>query len=121
MQTSQHVRQYKEMIPGRRHLRINCFGDTAIGVIIETDDLDWRTNMNGLVYPFDVPFELIKKLRMVLRTLGLEMGIFDLKETPEGELVWLEVNPQGQFLFLEPITNLPFSERFADFLIQFAD
>lgn len=28
------------------------------------------------------------------------MGIFDLKLPTTGEPVWLELNPQGQFLFL---------------------
>jgi glutathione synthase/RimK-type ligase-like ATP-grasp enzyme len=111
---------YQEMIPGRRHLRLNCFGKTSIGVIIESDDLDWRSNMNVPVYPYMVPDDVLEKSALILQTLGLEMGIFDLKETPEGEWVWLEVNPQGQFLFLEPITNLPLSECFADFLIHAA-
>jgi hypothetical protein len=39
-------------------------------------------------------------VRRVLDCLGLEMGNIDLKESPSGEIVWLEVNPQGQFLFL---------------------
>lgn len=28
-----------------------------------------------------------------------------------------EINPQGQFLFLEPLTDFPFAEVFAEFLI----
>ncbi|MFE6052518.1 hypothetical protein ACFQ6N_17330 [Kitasatospora sp. NPDC056446] len=45
----------------------------------------------------------------------------DLKLTPEGQPVWLEVNPQGQFLFLEPLTGMPLTEHFADFLLAAAD
>jgi hypothetical protein len=41
--------------------------------------------------------------------------------TPAGELVWLEVNPQGQFLFLQGITGMPLAEHFADFLIAAAN
>ena len=53
----------------------------------------------------------------MVRALGLRMGILDLKLGPDGELVWLEINPQGQFTFLEgdgewnsslaPILRLP--------------
>ena len=46
------------------------------------------------------------------------MGIVDLKLTPEGEPVWLEVNPQGQFLFLDALANLNLAEKFAAYLVE---
>jgi hypothetical protein len=46
------------------------------------------------------------------------MGVVDIKITPEGELVWLEVNPQAQFIFLEPITGIKFIDEFARYLIE---
>jgi hypothetical protein len=46
------------------------------------------------------------------------MGIVDMKLAPDGEPVWLEVNPQGQFLFLEGLCGMPLTEIFADFLIR---
>jgi hypothetical protein len=45
------------------------------------------------------------------------MGNIDLKITPEGECVWLEVNPQGQFLFLDALTDLQLADRFVDYLV----
>jgi hypothetical protein len=45
------------------------------------------------------------------------MGIVDLKLTPKGEVVWLEVNPQGQFLFLQPLTKMSLDQYFADYLL----
>jgi glutathione synthase/RimK-type ligase-like ATP-grasp enzyme len=59
-------------------------------------------------------------VREALNRLGLEMGVIDLKETADGELVWLEVNPQGQFLFLEPLTKLNLADHFADYLVHAA-
>jgi hypothetical protein len=55
------------------------------------------------------------KLRRVLYELNLRMGVFDLKlndPTP----VWLELNPQGQFLFAEGLTGLPLNVEIARFL-----
>ena len=46
------------------------------------------------------------------------MGIIDLKETPAGELIWLEVNPQGQFLFLEALSDLKIGDIFAEYLLD---
>jgi hypothetical protein len=65
-----------------------------------------------------VPDDVAERVSDVLRRLGLRMGVIDLKLTPDGEPVWLEVNPQGQFLFLEPLLNEPLAEHFTDFLLS---
>jgi hypothetical protein len=46
------------------------------------------------------------------------MGIFDLKLDADGLPTWLEVNPQGQFLFLEALCDLPLSAAMARFLVD---
>lgn len=107
---------YQECIPGTRHIRLNCFGDRSFAGLIESDDLDWRPNLDVPISRWPVPPSVHRDIRRVLDRLNLAMGIIDLKETPDGELVWLEVNPQGQFLFLEGLTGEPLTEHFADFL-----
>lgn len=109
---------YQEYIEGTRHIRLNCFGNKSYAAVIETDELDWRPNLNVPVVKWEVPPSLHKKIRKVLDQLGLAMGILDLKITPEGEYVWLEVNPQGQFLFLEPLAKMPLASIFADYLLE---
>lgn len=108
---------YQEYIPGSRHIRLNIFGDQAYAASIETEELDWRPNLNVPVQACSLPDDILKIARNVLNALSLEMGVIDLKMTPEGEFVWLEVNPQGQFLFLEPLTGIPYSEIFAAHLV----
>jgi len=110
---------YQEYIEGTQHIRLNCFGDNSYAAIIESTDLDWRPNLNVPVYAWPVPEGVHKKVRDVLDALGLDMGIIDIKITSTGELVWLEVNPQGQFLFLEPLTKMPLTSIFADYLLSF--
>jgi hypothetical protein len=112
---------YQELISGTRHIRLNCFGNKSFAASIDTDDLDWRPNLNVPIQVWSVSDDLHRRVRRVLDCLGLEMGIIDLKELPSGELVWLEVNPQGQFLFLESITKEPLASHFADFLLSFLD
>jgi hypothetical protein len=107
---------YQEFIPGSRHLRVNCFGERSFAGLIQSESLDWRPNLDVPISRFAVPDWLNTRIRQVLDLLGLEMGIVDLKETPDGEVVWLEVNPQGQFLFLEGLTGEPLTELFADYL-----
>lgn len=38
--------------------------------------------------------------------------------TPQDEYVFLEINPNGQWLWIERLTNLPISEIIADTLIK---
>lgn len=48
--------------------------------------------------------------------LGLVFGAVDLICTPSGELVFLEVNPGGEWGMLERDLGLPISEAIADAL-----
>ena len=109
---------YQEYIIGTTHIRLNCFGANSFAARIETADLDWRRNLNIPIESWPVPERLHKMVRRVLDALNLEMGVVDLKITPNGEVYWLEVNPQGQFLFLEPLTGDPYVKIFSDYLVN---
>ncbi|MDQ0904827.1 hypothetical protein QFZ22_000812 [Streptomyces canus] len=111
---------YQEYIEGCRHVRLNCFGERMYAALIETEELDWRPDLQVPISPWPVPEDVRRQVATVLRRLGLRMGVVDLKLTPDGQPVWLEVNPQGQFLFLEPLTDEPLTEHFADFLLSAA-
>ena len=112
---------FQEFIPGRQHIRLNCFGNRSFAATIETDELDWRPNLNVPIRPWPVPDSLHARTRATLDALGLAMGVVDLKMLPSGECVWFEVNPQGQFLFLEGLANMPLSNEFADYLLRTAN
>jgi len=110
---------YQEYVPGRRHLRICCFGNRVIAVALESHDLDWRRHLKGVpCYPLELAETLQQQLRAVLSQLGICMAIMDAKFGPDGELVWLEANPQGQFLFLEGMSGLDLTTPFCEFLIE---
>jgi glutathione synthase/RimK-type ligase-like ATP-grasp enzyme len=88
---------YQEYIPGKSHVRAQCFGDAVYSVTLKSEALDWRPDLN-------IPFEVVHldeevkgRLRNVMKLLGLKMGVVDLKFGQDGELVWFEINPQGQF------------------------
>ncbi|MFE9677098.1 RimK family alpha-L-glutamate ligase [Streptomyces sp. NPDC006259] len=109
---------YQEYIPGRRHVRLNCFGDKMYAALIETDNLDSRADLRVPISKWVVPEDVARQVVAVLRKLELRMGIIDIKLTPQGEPVWLEVNPQGQFLFLQPLMGEPLADHFLDFLLS---
>ena len=37
--------------------------------------------------------------------------------TPDGEYIFLEINPAGQWLWIEELTKLPITEALADLLV----
>ncbi|MFI0206911.1 MULTISPECIES: RimK family alpha-L-glutamate ligase [Streptomyces] len=111
---------YQELIPGERHLRVHCFGRDTLTAALESTDVDWRKNLNIPAREYLLPEPIEKKIRKVMRNLGITMGVVDLKLTGEGEPVWLEVNPQGQFLFIEAMCGLPLISSMARSLISAA-
>ena len=62
-----------------------------------------------------------ERLRALQRRLGLVYGAIDMRRTAEGEHVFLEVNPAGQWLFVEERCGLPISQSVAGFLARAAD
>lgn len=109
---------YQEYIEGDQHLRICTIGEKSFATKITTEEIDWRRNVNVDYNATEVPRKLHIKIRQVLDSLNLEMGMTDVKINFDGEPVWLEVNPQGQFLFAEGLTNIPLRKYFANYLVE---
>jgi hypothetical protein len=109
---------YQQVVPGRRHLRINCFGESVHAFLIESDLLDWRRDLTVPFVPYDLDEHVQDALRRTLAVLGLRMAVMDAKLTDDDRLVWLELNVQGQFLFCEALTGVPLSAYAARFLVD---
>ena len=50
----------------------------------------------------------------LVRRLGLRYGAIDLILTPEGDYVFLEINPNGQWQWIEEPTGLPITSALCD-------
>lgn len=106
---------YQEEVPGTDHLRVMVFGNDVHVARISSRELDWRLANDMTVEPLEAEPMLAGQLRAVVERLGLRMGVFDLKVRPDGRVVFLEVNPQGQFLFVEGMSDMPLGDAFARF------
>jgi glutathione synthase/RimK-type ligase-like ATP-grasp enzyme len=106
---------YQEYVPGTQHIRAHCFGDSVYSTLIESETLDWRTDYGIPMSDVEIDDSLKSQLLSVMKMLGLKMGVCDLKIAASGEPVWLEVNPQGQFLFIEGITGMKLSHLLAEY------
>lgn len=109
---------YQERINGDRHLRVCCFGDRVLAAEIKTDILDWRRDMSVDFRPFALESRISDSVVALIKSLGLQMGIMDMMITHDDQLVWIELNPQGQFLFIEGKCGMDITNPFVDFLIS---
>lgn len=100
-------------------VRVLVVGRHVFAVRIDSDLLDWRKDYSALSYTvIDLPDPVEKTLLTYLDHLGLASGSFDLAVDRAGDYWWLELNPNGQWAWLEQNTGLEMSASFADLLIQ---
>jgi hypothetical protein len=118
---------FQQYIPKAREWRITVVGEKVFSVAIYTaDDAkdDWRrpAYKDGRVkfQKEEFPVAMQKKCISFLQELNLRFGAFDFIESPDGTITFLEVNPSGQFVWLEELLDLPISQAIADELIGIA-
>jgi hypothetical protein len=120
---------HQAYISKKREWRITIVGEKVFPAAIYTEadaKDDWRKHQhsNDHVTFKDEPLPdpaIGLKCNTMLKKLGLRYGAFDFIETPDGEMVFLEVNSAGQYGWLEDQLGLPISEAIADLLIEIAD
>jgi glutathione synthase/RimK-type ligase-like ATP-grasp enzyme len=117
---------FQEYIHKAIELRVTVIGDRIFTSSLDSQSVDgakddWR---RGVLYggaphrPADVPDDLKQRILELLRHLGLVFGCLDLVLTPDGQYVFLEINPNGQWYWVEHQTGLPLLDAFTEMLIQ---
>lgn len=100
-------------------VRVLIVGHQVFAVRIDSGLLDWRRDYSALTYSVvTLPAPVEKVLSAFLDTFGLASGSFDLAVDRDGEHWFLELNPNGQWGWLEERTQLPMAAAFADLLAQ---
>jgi ATP-grasp ribosomal peptide maturase len=86
-----------------------------IDALTETGQRDWRADYNNLRYsPHQIPEPTADRLRRFAGRMRLRFTAIDLIVTPDGEYVFLEANPNGQWAWLEEAAGLPIAKTIAD-------
>lgn len=75
-------------------------------------------NLDAKYQEHELPAETATKLRELMDCLGLVYGAIDLRLTPDGRYVFLEINPAGQFLYIEQATGQPIAAALAQALLK---
>ncbi len=69
-------------------------------------------------FVYDLSRETKEKILKLVKHYKLHFSALDLLATSDGEEVFLELNPNGQWLWLEIVTGVIMSETFCDLLLQ---
>ncbi len=118
---------YQKFINKAREWRVTVVGDRVFSAGIYTDEdakVDWRQLQltDSVRFKRDKLHEDIEDSCLrYLGKMGIKFGAFDLIETPEGETVFLECNPNGQYGWLEDSLGFNISRSIADELINIAE
>ena len=110
-------------IPKEFDIRVTVVGRKIFAVAIDSQtdpeaQIDWRRTENPDL-PHQIhklPVRLKNLIISLIHELDLSFAAIDLILTPEGEYFFLEVNPSGQWLWVEDKTGLPISDAVADWL-----
>ncbi len=109
---------FQEYVEATVDLRATVVGDEVFTGAIHSQEtsypVDFRMDMDGArIEPHAMPESVRERLLALVRRLGLVYGACDFRLTPEGEYVFLEVNPAGQWLFVEERTGQPIARAIA--------
>ena len=105
----------QEEIPRSADVRVTFIGPKCFVAEITGDPslVDWRDPGVSVRYAeSSLSNGLQAKCRAMLDKLGLLYGAFDFLRTPDGNLVFLEVNPTGEWAWLEDRLGFPMREAF---------
>ncbi|KTD61693.1 hypothetical protein [Legionella spiritensis] len=107
-------------------LRVTCFGDYIVAAKLHSQihpdgKIDWRAIPEGemIIEPYRLPPDLEDKIRVFMHKTGIVFGSFDFIVTPCGRHIFLEVNEQGQFLWIEEYNpDFKMLDMFVRFLLS---
>ena len=107
-------------IPKQYEVRITIIAKEVYAVRIDTKNkIDWRLDYQNHKYTLIAcPENVIRKCYQMMTDFNLIFGAFDFIVTPENEWIFLEVNPNGQCLWLEQSLSLDISKKILDNLIS---
>jgi len=104
-------------------LRVTIVGTSVIPVRIDSQAhshtrVDWRIDQlrPELYSVVTLPAAVRRMLLDFMDSLGLVFGAIDLIVTPEGEYLFLEINPGGQWLWMERMIGVPITREIAAFI-----
>ena len=115
---------FQTLVTKAYDVRATVIGDDVFAAAIHSQDeaqtvTDWRRGVPGeLAHTVEhLPDDVAERCVALCRRLGLQFGAVDLARRPDGGYSFFEVNPNGQWAWVEQRTGLPLRSRLADLLL----
>ena len=117
---------FQELLPKSLEIRVTVVGQRVLSASIDSQVStraihDWRRDGLRMVHdwrPYQLPIAIEEKILRLMDYFSLNYGAIDIILTPEGKHVFLELNPSGEFFWLERSPGLPISDALADLLLS---
>lgn len=118
---------FQARVPKAYELRITVVGKKIFSVKIYSQEdtetaVDWRRKpkFNDFAVKMEtttLPEDVTQRIWELVKRVGLRLMCIDMIVTPTGEHVFLEINPNGQWYFVQMKTNLQIADAIADLLV----
>jgi glutathione synthase/RimK-type ligase-like ATP-grasp enzyme len=103
------------VVKSKRDVRVTVVGARAFSAIAEpTSALDWRLDPSVQWFAYSLPDEVERKCLALVQTFSLRFAGIDLLLDGEGTHWFLELNPNGEWGWLERSAGLPIASSLAD-------
>ena len=117
---------FQELIPKSLEIRVTVVGERVMSAAVDSQVSqraahDWRrdgVNMLQDWQPYELPLDVEEKILRLMDYFSLNYGAIDIILTPDNRHVFLELNPGGEFFWLERSPGLPISDAIADLLLR---
>jgi len=114
---------FQELLTKKTDYRLTIIGDDCFSVVVTRESKegisnDWRIIKEGLKFqPCELPSDIIDKCIEMVKKLGLVFGAIDLVRSSD-EFYFLEINPNGEWAWLQKESELPIAETLVDYLVN---
>jgi len=115
----------QEYIKKEIDVRVTIFGDQVFSTAIYSQNnintlYDWRKdNMLSLKHkPLKLPNEIEEMSLKLLEYYDLKYGAFDFVKSRNGDYFFIELNPNGQWAWIEHLTKQPMREALINLLLR---
>lgn len=114
---------FQELLNNKTDYRLTIVGDKCFSVKVvressERIQTDWRLVKHGIRFiPCEIPSDVSDKCFKLVKRLGLVFGAIDIVQTADG-FYFLEINPNGEWAWLQKEARLPIAEALVDELYR---
>lgn len=111
---------YQEFIEKDYDIRVTVVGNDIFSAVVKSQQnditkIDWRRERIKFE-KYELPIELKNLCLEIVKSLGLNFGAIDLVKSIDGNYYFLEINPNGQWGWIEYDTDLQISDSIINWL-----